>query len=107
MQFRRIGTRDIVVELLQIRIVLLADPSSTAAEMQHRWRGNSYLGRLPGVSCEKLKVRELDVFCMLDLADHTHDRRRKLLHSIRLLDGDRNVCLHAGELLKKVDVKIG
>jgi hypothetical protein len=46
-------------------------------------------------------------FHVAHLVDHAHHRRGQLLGAVGADHGDRDVGLHAAQLLEKVDVEIG
>ncbi len=75
MQLRGVSIGDILVKLLQIGIRLLADAAAAAAEMQHRRRRNRHLRRAPGEAVQILKVRELNVLDVTNLAGNANHRR--------------------------------
>ena len=108
-QLVAVGVGDVLVERLEVGIVLAADAGAAAAEMQHGRRRDRHLRRAAGATCalEILEVGQLDVLDVAHLVDHAHHRRRELLGAVGLLDRDRDVGLHAAELLEEIDVEVG
>jgi hypothetical protein len=67
------------------------------------------LGVRPGahLALQVFEVGALDVLGMAHLVDHAHRRRRQFLGAVGLTDGDRDVGLHAAQLVQEIDVEVG
>ena len=110
LQLLAVGRGHVVVEdRLQLGIGLAADAGAAAAEVQHGRAGDGHLGRHAGgdLALQVLEVGLLDVLHVAHLVDHADHRRRQFLRAVGLPHGDRDVGLHAAELLEEVDVEVG
>jgi hypothetical protein len=109
-QLVAVGLGHVVVEhRVELGVRVLADAGAAAAKVQHGRRGDGHLGRAAGghLALQVLEIGELDVLDVAHLVDHAHRGRRQFLGAVGLADGDRNVGLHAAELVEEVDVEIG
>src|SRR5260221_3090548 len=100
--------RHIVEEGLELRVGVLADRVSSAAEMEHRRRGQGDLRGSPGGRLQVLKCVEQNRLHMPDLVRDVHDRRSEVHGTLLSAKAHRAAALgdDALQLLEKIDVKV-
>ena len=104
-----IAAREIVEELVHVRIRVDVDRFSPAAEVDHRRRRNRDLRRLRGHRLQELEIRLLNVDDVAQLAGDREARRREIDHPVAAVEFrlDAAADRHAFELFQEVDVKEG